>query len=74
MVPVDLIFMHPPYLMWEKEWLLKNKESKIDRMEKNPKRRKTGTITGFFYTGHATRRFYSTDKTIISIESALYIA
>lgn len=42
MVPVDLIFMHPPYLMWEKEWLLKNKESKIDRMEKTQKEGKQG--------------------------------
>ena len=46
--------MHSPSLMREKEWLLKNKGTKIDRMDKHKKKENTGTISGFFYTGHAT--------------------
>ena len=58
MVPAaELIFMHSPSLMREKEWLLKNKETKIDRMDKHKKKENTGTISGFFYTGHATILF-----------------
>ena len=46
--------MYSPSLMREKEWLLKNKGTKIDRMDKHKKKENTGTISGFFYTGHAT--------------------
>ena len=52
MVPAELIFMHSPSLMREKEWLLKNKGTKIDRMDKHKKKENTWTISGFFYTGH----------------------
>ena len=44
--------MHSPSLMREKEWLLKNKGTKIDRMDKHKKKENTWTISGFFYTGH----------------------
>ena len=57
MVLAELIFMHSPSLMREKERLLKNKGSMIDRMDKHKKKENTGTISGFFYTGHATILF-----------------
>ena len=52
--------MHSPSLMREKEWLLKNKETKIDRMDKHKKKENTGTISGYFYTGQ--QQYYSTDN------------